>query len=90
MKLVKKRFADTAIFFGESEKTVDKLKPESLFNDVSKFAREVEATRKDRQEKEERYGDIRIFFDACVAAEKRNDKQRKLARKNQPKPLLLS
>lgn len=54
MKTVKSRFTDTAIFFGEPEKTADKLKPEVLFNDVWKFAKDIDATRKDKQEKEDR------------------------------------
>lgn len=54
LKNGKQRFRDLAVFFGEPEKSLDKIKPETLFADISKFARETEATRKDRQEKEER------------------------------------
>lgn len=52
--LVKARFVELAVFFGEPEKQAEKLKPEQLFNEVVKFARDVEATRKDKFEKEER------------------------------------
>lgn len=66
-----------ALFFGEPEKQLDKIKPDQMFGDLWKFARDVEITRKDKIEKEEREKKRKAAADKQLA---------KAAGKGSPRP----